>query len=245
MIISASRRTDLPAFFPDWTIGKIRNYLLKDPDTFTVFWTKNAGPMMKHLDLLKDRFYFQYSVNHYPDIYEPGIPALPLRISNFKTLAYQYGDDAVVWRYDPIFLSDKVTISDVLTGVKEVGDSIAPYTKRLVFSFVDMYAKLYGGKVFFRQLGLQEREFVMDNLRDLAHDWDIELQSCTEWGRPPWLTATKCIDPEIIARITGEPAATYVKDPSQRAGCGCCKSVDIGKYGTCQHKCVYCYASHT
>ena len=155
MIISASRRTDLPAFFPKETIDKIISMNEDKQKTLfntnkvnaVVFWTKNARPIMNYLnelDELKIPYYFQYTMNDYPEL-EPNIPKYWNRIETFINLSEMIGKEKVIWRYDPFLtstLNREFTLQDVLYRFEFMGHNLYKYTNKLVFSFLDIYDKL-------------------------------------------------------------------------------------------------------
>ena len=161
MIISASRRTDIPAFYSQWFFNRIKEGYVLVPNPFNpkmiskvslhpavvdciVFWTKNAKPLLPYLEEIHDRgydFYFQFTVNDYEaEGYEPRVPPLAERIETFAALSRRWGPERVVWRYDPICLAEGLDADGVMERIRRVGDALAPYTRQLVFSFVDVGA---------------------------------------------------------------------------------------------------------
>lgn len=161
MIISASRRTDIPAFFGDWFMRRIEegyfhrvnpfnfnqvsSFSLKPEDVeVIVFWTKNPGPFMKHLKVLDDKgykYYFQYTLNDYPPEFEPYLLPIQSRVQHFKNLSSQIGASKVIWRYDPIIISSLTPIDDHLERIEALARQLESYTHRLVISFMDFYGK--------------------------------------------------------------------------------------------------------
>src|ERR1039457_1215982 len=164
MIISASRRTDIPAFYADSFIKRVREgyfyrvnpfnskqvsgFSLKPEDVDAVcFWTKNPRPLMKHLDELDERglnYYFQFTLNHYDAPFEPNVPPLQERIETMVELAGRIGPERVVWRYDPIILSSMTPVAWHLERAEEIASQVKDTTRRLVFSFYDFYGKGQG-----------------------------------------------------------------------------------------------------
>lgn len=162
LIISASRRTDIPAFFSEWFMERIRDggfirvnpfqpkqqkmiSLLPEAVDAIVFWSKNPGPLLRHLphlDQLRYRYYFQFTLNNYPGFVEPGLHDLASRIDNFKRLSDLIGPEKVIWRYDPIIVSNMTGI-DYHTGQFEtLAGILSRYTRRVVISFLDIYPKI-------------------------------------------------------------------------------------------------------
>ncbi len=164
MIISASRRTDIPAFYADWFMTRVREgyfyrvnpfnskqvtgFSLKPEDVDAIcFWTKNPRPLMKHLvelDELGLNYYFQFTLNPYDTIFEPNVPSLQERIETMIELAGRIGPERVVWRYDPIILSSCTPVAWHLEQVERIADLLKTATRRLVFSFYDFYGKGQG-----------------------------------------------------------------------------------------------------
>jgi len=162
LIISASRRTDIPAFFAEWFMGRIkagwfcarnpfnprqvRTYSIEAPDVDAiVFWTKNPAPIFTHLktlDRLGYNYYFQFTLNDYPRSLEPGVPALEDRLSVFQYLSHQLGRRRVIWRYDPIILSSITPVSYHVQRISELASRLQGHTERLTVSFVDYYTKV-------------------------------------------------------------------------------------------------------
>lgn len=164
MIISASRRTDIPAFYSDWFMNRVREGLfyrvnpfnsnqvsgfsLKAEDVDAIcFWTKNPKPLMQHLDELDElglKYYFQFTLNPYDKTFEPYMPSLEERIATFQKLAGRIGPERVVWRYDPIILSSVTPVEWHLDQVARIAGQLQDSTRRLVFSFYDFYGKGQG-----------------------------------------------------------------------------------------------------
>lgn len=227
LIVSASRSTDIPAFYGDWLMARLRAGYVKWKSPFGgkpvyvsfekarlfVFWSKDPAPFMRHLDTL-DRegygCYFLYTLNNYgPEGLEPGVPSLDERIGTFIRLSRRIGKGKVVWRYDPLVLSDTVEVATLLGRIEAVGDRIHPFCERLIFSFVDIqkYAKV---KRNLERQGLSGiREFTEDEVRQfckgiasLSRRWNLAITACGE-GRD--LSAYgigkgQCISYDLISR---------------------------------------------
>ena len=164
MIISASRRTDIPAFYSDWFMTRIREGFFHRVNPFNAnqvsafslnpehvdaicFWTKNPRSLMAHLDELDQRgyrYYFQFTLNPYDRSFEPHVPPLANRIATFQELADRIGPEKVVWRYDPVILTSATSVAWHLEQVEQIATQLADATRRLVFSFYDFYGKGQG-----------------------------------------------------------------------------------------------------
>jgi hypothetical protein len=251
MIISASRRTDLPAFFPKETIEKILAINNEEQKTLfnsnivegIVFWTKNAQPILPYLNELDDYkipYYFQYTMNDYPGI-EPNIPEYSRRIDTFINLSEMLGKHRVIWRYDPFLTSSdpEYTISGVLHRFKFMGDNINKYTNKLVFSFLDSYDKLPN---WLNPPTKEEELQIVHAILEANKIWKLQLATCAESVNNQAINVNRCIDPELFKQLGVSLYYPQQKDKSQREKCWCYPSTDIGSYHTCKHNCSYCYA---
>ena len=155
-IISASRSTDIPVFYADWFFHRlkvgysawtnpfngVKSFVSYEKCRFIVFWSKNPEPLLGHLDGLKERdigCYIQYTLNDYEkEGLEKGVPPLEERIETFKRLVDQLGQGRVIWRFDPLILTDQIGMDDLLEKVENIGDQLNGYTEKLVFSYADI-----------------------------------------------------------------------------------------------------------
>lgn len=276
VIISASRATDIPAFHGEWLLRRLdaggvlwRNPFngVVSPVSFAkarlfVFWTKDARPMLPllgRLDARGLRYYFQFTVNDYEaEGLEPGVPPLEERLDTFAALAARLGRERVVWRFDPLILSDTVTVETLAARLERVGERLRGHTSRLVISFADIEG-YRGVRRRLAQAGGGWRGFTEPEMRQMAERvaalsrrWGLEVETCCEacdlsaFG----IGHGRCVDDRLIARAFGDDAALrafvargWRKDRGQRKGCGCIPSKDIGAYATCPHRCAYCYAN--
>lgn len=271
MIISASRRTDIPAFFSDWFFNRInegfayiRNPyfatqvykvpLTSDKVDGIVFWTKNPAPMLSKIDKLKNiniPYYFQHTLTSYDKDIEPSLPSKnKILIPNFKKLSKEIGKERIIWRYDPILLTDRYTIDYHKKYFEVMCKHLAPYTENCVISFLDMYGKIKNNaeKLGIFTLTSEEKINILKTFTEIATSYGIYIETCAEElsflpGNMN-IRRSKCIDDERFSRIGGIPLKIK-KDNSQRKECGCVKSTDIGEYDSCLHDCVYCYANKT
>jgi hypothetical protein len=250
-IISVSRREDIPAFRGDWFMEKIKKgyvNMVNPWSTYTisfekvklaVFWSKNPRPFMKYLDSLPFKYYFQFTLNGYPE-YELEVPPILERIETFKELSDKIGRECVIWRFDPIIISDKITEEKLLRRIEKIGNEIHNYTEKLVFSYIDPYKKL-GNK--FKEVPDDVKIRISKQLIEFNKDWGLKLATCAESINLDGIEHNKCVDPELIERICGKQRwITSTKDKNQRTECGCIQSGDIGTFKTCKHHCTYCYA---
>ena len=159
MILSVSRRTDIPAFYWEWFLNRVqagfvdvrnpmnvhqvsRINIRPEVVDCIVFWTKNAGNVIQHLDQLKEyNYYFQYTINPYNKLIEENVPTKKNIIENFRALSDKISSKRVIWRYDPILLTDNINIEYHLRYFEELAKRLQGYTQRCVISFVDLYKK--------------------------------------------------------------------------------------------------------
>jgi hypothetical protein len=227
-IISASRSTDIPAFHAQWFFNRLKGGYCKWLNPFNhrtvyvsfkharafVFWTKNASPMLPFLSELDRRglvYYFQFTINDYEaENLEPNVPPLMERLDTFKRLSEMLGKERVIWRYDPLLLTDSLSVDDLMAKVERIGREIHPYTEKLVFSFADIagYAKvqknLERSGVHFREFDASTMTAFAAKLSRLLADWKILGCTCAEsidlstYG----IGHNRCIDGDLLLRIS-------------------------------------------
>ncbi|MBU1054341.1 MAG: DUF1848 domain-containing protein [Proteobacteria bacterium] len=270
MIISASRRTDIPAFYSRWFMNRIRAEFCTVANPFNpaqisnislspenvdliVFWTRNPGPIIPYLKELNQRgyrFYFLYTLMNNPKLLDPKSPSVKHSLNIFKKLSDLIGPQKIIWRYDPIVLSNITDINFHKNNYENIAKSLRGYTQRCIISYLDIYRKIKG-----RLNKLSDNGFIFnecdDNIFDLsgflaqiAAENNMQIQSCAlkkdlkKFGIFPG----KCIDDDYIKKVFGIDL-DLKKDPSQRKECGCVSSKDIGMYNSCLYECQYCYAT--
>ncbi len=271
MIISASRRTDIPAFYTPWLMNRIKEGFLltrnpfnahqirrvslapDDVDLF-VFWTRNPTMLMHHLDELNVigyKYYFQYTITGYPKELENNVPRPHKAIDTFSKLSDMIGPKKVIWRYDPILLSNLVNIDEHKRLFTKIASMLAGKTNKVVISFTDLYKKteknLNQIEHFSYSDIVQKQDMLSDlslYMREVANANGMIIETCAEeMGLEQFgINHGKCIDDNLIKDIFGISISNK-KDSGQRNACGCIKSIDIGMYNTCRHGCSYCYAT--
>ena len=266
MIISVSRRTDIPAFYADWFYNRLRAgyVLVRNPmnlhsvskvrltadvvDAF-VFWTKNPLPMARRLNgLAAYPYYFQFTLTGYGAEIEPGVSdKRRVLVPAFKDLAVRLGKKRVIWRYDPIFFSVKYTPEYHLMCFEALAVELHNSTERCVISFMDSYrnTKRNAQQLGAVELSREELYAFAGQLARIAAKYEIKLQTCAESMDLTALdiTPSACIDKELLEDIGGFKLDVK-KDANQRAECCCAASIDIGAYNTCPGGCLYCYANY-
>lgn len=265
MILSVSRRTDVPNYYSDWFLGRMKEGFLyvRNPMNARqisriglsaevvdciVFWTKNPAALLERLDELKEYpFYFQFTLTGYGKDVEPGLPdKREVLIPTFQRLSEKVGAQKVIWRYDPIFLSPRYTLEYHLKAFEEIAHSLAGYTRRAVISFVDLYAKTQRNAAGLQIESLSDQNMfkLAGQIVAIAGKYGMEVESCAEVIdlQSVGVKHGSCIDKKLIEEIIGCKLIVS-KDKNQRSECGCYESVEIGTYNTCSNGCRYCYAN--
>ena len=265
MILSVSRRTDVPNYYSEWFIKRIEEGFLYVRNPINahqisrielspsvvdciVFWTKNPENMLDKLDALeKYHYYFQFTITGYGVDVEPNIPNKREKIiPTFCKLSEKLGKERVIWRYDPIFLNEKYTLEYHLKAFEVIAEKLSGYTEKVIISFVDLYDKTIRNMAGLNITSVQEKQMVViaQEMGRIAKKNHLKIESCAEkidlqkYG----IAHGSCIDLKLIERITGG-SLCVAKDKNQRDECGCIQSIEVGTYNTCQNGCRYCYAN--
>lgn len=263
-IISASRRTDIPAFYAEWFIDKIRRGYCRVANPYNasqikkislrpedvaaiVFWTRRAKPLKPLLAELDSRgynYYFLYTLTAYPHSYESGLPCIDERIDDFLSLAELIGPEKMIWRYDPIIMTPSMNVEFHVRNFRRFSDRLSAGTKSVIITFLKRYRHIEGAlaQMGYVQPSAHQRRVLEDRLQLAASDAGITIKSCGKRDAFTNISEGKCIDDKLLSDLFGFEFAKG-KDPGQPKECGCIRSVDIGRYGSCMHRCVYCYAS--
>jgi hypothetical protein len=273
MIISASRRTDIPAFYTPWFINRIRAGFCTAPNPFNpqqiqhvslkpadveviVFWTRNARPLFPFLTELDERgyrYYFQYTLMNNPKVLDAHAPATERAVETFRELSDKVGSQKVIWRYDPMVFSELTPPEFHRRSFHSIAQALRGYTQRSVISILDVYPKIK------KRLGEMEKQgaallpfdgtqtwfgSLIRDIVSIARENDLEIVSCAE---------ELDLQPNGVRPgkcIDDETIfrvfgleVAHLKDPGQRKACGCVVSKDIGMYDSCLFGCRYCYAT--
>ena len=231
IIISASRRTDIPAFYAKWFVNRLKagycvwyNPFNRQPVHVSfknvkavVFWTKNPKPLIPYLNELDERrihYYFQFTLNDYDkEKFEPNVASVEKRIAAFIELSEKIGKEKVVWRFDPLVMTDKIGVKELLHKVETIGNQLKGYTEKLVFSFADIgnvYKKVENNlkrlRILYREFTPQTMDEFASGLKELNGNWHFSLTTCAEsidlqhYG----IEHNRCIDDELMKRIFAE-----------------------------------------
>lgn len=265
MILSVSRRTDIPNYYSEWFYNRIKEgflyvrnpmnshqiskiYLSPNLVDCIVFWTKNPENMINRIDELKAYdFYFQFTLTGYGRDIEPNLPNKRKHmISVFQKLSKKIGHEKVIWRYDPILLNQKYSIEYHIKAFKEISDSLRGYTDKVIISFIDLYAKTKHNTEELKINSFSEDEMieVATKMAKIAASNQMSIESCAEIINLKNIGVDHggCIDKKLIEKIINCKIQGG-KDKNQRKECGCFESVEVGTYNTCRNGCKYCYAN--
>ena len=265
MILSVSRRTDIPAFYSEWFFERLKEGYLcvrnpmnvhqvrkisplsSDVIDGIVFWSKNPAPMIDKLqELERYNYYFQFTLNNYGQEIEPNLPSLNERIETFKRLGeYLNNRKKIVWRYDPIFFSERYSMNFHCDTFRMLSRILSEFSDTCIISFLDKYRNMASDM---RRLGIEDdneekQRELAEKFSDIAEQNGIKINTCaekidlSEFG----IGHSSCIDKDRLESIAGYKLSVK-KDKNQRKECGCYESIDIGAYDTCRHGCIYCYA---
>lgn len=269
-IISASRRTDIPAFYPKWFMNRVRDGVVGVKAPFggkcfqislnvdeviaIMFWTKNAAPILPFLSELKEMghdFAFHYTINNYPISIEPYVPNLAHSINMVRKLVLDQ-EIPIIWRYDTIILTDQLTFDWHRNNFEIICKELHGLVDQCIFSFCDYYKKTIKNM---ERAGVaridpsQSDSLVLaGELAQLAFEHGISLASCShDFLVNESISKARCINSELFSKVIRSnykhEALAKLKGTPTRPQCGCLASRDIGAYDTCVHGCIYCYAN--
>ncbi len=273
-VVSVSRRTDIPAWYAEWFMNRVRagyaqyrnpfggqmhEVSLRPEDVMAfVFWSRNYAPLLPYLSELDERGfggYFHFTLTDYGAPLEPYAPPTEKMIDVFHELARRYSPKHLLWRFDPMIFSAQMPPDRMLERFERLAERLKGATERCYISVVDDYRKVrknVGTLVEQGFFGEQPEQETMQafaaQLVEIARVRGIGLHACCEtiFSGIDGIRQAHCIDPLLLAQLF--PAKFHALRPAPtREGCGCFASRDIGAYDTCIHGCVYCYAnaSHT
>ena len=263
MIINTGGRTDTVQYYTDWLLNrfsegyvltrnplfpnKVNRYEL-NPDKVdcVVFCSKNYKPILPRLHEITDRFYtyFHYTITAYGKDIEPGVPSVEESIQTLIELSKLVGKQRVAWRYDPVLLTKKYTVSRHIETFDKMANMLAPYIDRCIFSFVEMYKKVEINMPELIPLSAQDMDELAQGLGSIAEKNGIYLQTCgtngdyTRYG----IQASGCMTLDNLGKAN-DILFKNLKHKGMRQGCHCIESRDIGAYDTCLNGCKYCYAN--
>ena len=268
-VISASRRTDIPAFYAPWFMSRLRAGFCVYPNPLythkfyrvslriqdvlgIVFWTRHATPLVPHLQELDAggfTYYIQYTVVGYPRTIDLRSPPLETAMKAFTDLSSRVGPERVIWRYDPIILNQELTVPWHHENFRRIADALSHATRRVVVSVVDPYVRTQ------RRIGTADDGVlyapdayseVLEMIVTEARARNLSVQSCAEGSvHLEGITPGSCVDAALLYSLSGRAIPPRLRLHKQRDGCLCHMSVDIGVNDSCGFGCQYCYATRS
>lgn len=263
MILSVSRRTDIPRFYFDWFLNRLEEgeVLVRNPMNHNqvsrivlnkstidciAFWTKDATPMVGKLEKLQPYpFFIQFTINAYGNDIETNLSPIEKRLESFKSLSLGINADKMIWRYSPILLNEDCSINFHIENFHRIAEELSNYTNHCRISFLDMYNKII------KRMSAQgittpteeEQLYIVKEFIKIGKQYNIEISGCGNMDLQKVGLETKaCIDKQFVEAAIGR-TITKKKDKNQRDTCYCMPSVEIGTYNTCLNGCTYCYAN--
>jgi len=267
-IISASRRTDIPAFYMPWFMNRLRAGSVHYPNPFSgelyavslqpddvhsiVFWSKFYGPLLPHLDEIQRRgyrFYFHHTITGAPRALEPHVPEWQQAVQVAQQLAARTSPRQVLWRFDPIVFTDELGKESYVERYRELAAALAGATVRCYFSFATFYGKvarqLRRAGIRYYDPAPEEKQSLTAALADIAREHGMTLYACCQdalvTGR---VQKAHCVDGDLLAELFPDRPLVSEARPT-REQCGCVASRDIGMYDSCPFGCAYCYANQS
>jgi hypothetical protein len=264
-VISASRRTDIPAFYTDWFVRRLkagsaivlqpysgrpsRVSLLPADVSAIVFWSKNYGPLLSKLGLVERTtknlfFHFTITAN---ETLELSVPDHRAAIPDYRFLTERYSPEQIIWRFDPLCMTDKLSFEMHEERFSRCAELLRGLTKRCIISFVYPYKKVLTNLKKYSDHSLlalsnELKQEYAQRLAKRAAVYGITLFACSDDGLlSADIQKASCIDGRALSELFGVPIDT--RQATSRKECGCTRSIDIGAYNTCGHGCLYCYAN--
>ena len=277
VIVSASIVTDIPAYHGDWFINRIKAGYAVRTNVFShkkmfvsfqktrlvVFWTKNPRPIMaklQELNALGLGYYFHFTANDYErEGLEPGLPSLERRIETFQELSRMIGKEKVIWRFDPLIMTDQISPERLVDKVETVANQLEGFTEKIVFKFAKIERHRKVAKRMTKE-GWRYRDFsqsdvfyVASEIARIGKRYGMEARTCMDGNdlNSLGIKPNRCVDPALIRKVFGHDTGllAFVEKCSGKTGlsplknCNCLPYTDVGEYNTCLHLCRYCYAN--
>ena len=263
MILNTGSRTDIPAFYSDWFMNRVREgYVMVrnpynpkmitkyeiDPEItdIIVFCTKDPGKMLKHLDELKDyRMYWNVTITPYGKEIEENVPDKKKVMDSFIELSKKLGKEKVVWRYDPVFLNEVYTLDYHLMIFEKMASYLEGYCDYVIVSFIDLYEKTKRNFPEVKEVSYGDQCTIIENFVQIADAHHMKIRLCHEDESLKRYGAdvTGCLSKEVLEEAFDLKLKASKGNPA-RQGCACLLGNDIGAYNSCMHYCKYCYANY-
>ena len=263
MIINTGQRTDIPAFYADWFVNRLKAgfVLVRNPYNprsvtryrlspevvdLIGFCTKNPAPMLPHLDLLRPYGQYWYvTITPYGKEIEPGVPDKREVLDSFRRLSDTVGPDRMGWRYDPVFISGEYPAERHMKAFEYMAQTLSSYTRTAVISFVDLYEKTKRNFPEVRPVTAEQRLQLGKAFVEIAGQYGMTLRPCGEGDElaPFGADCSGCMTVAMYEQALGRRLKVPKTAPARKE-CACYLGGDIGAYNTCGHLCRYCYANY-
>ena len=261
MILNTGTRTDIPAFFHRWFLNRIEEGFVcsKNPYNNEIyrydispevvdcicFCSKNPKPLVKHLDRIADYNQFWFiTLNPYEKDVEVNVPDYKKVIKTFGEVSSTLNRNAIAWRYDPIFITEKYNLDFHIEKFEEIASQLCEYTSDCTISFIDLYKKVLRNFPDAREVSVEEQLIIGENFARIADEYGIRMKTCVEGTLLDQFgfDSSGCMTKEVLQKAIGNnlkiPRGKY-----KNRQCNCLMGRDIGAYNTCLHGCKYCYAN--
>ena len=263
MIINVGGRTDIVNYYTPWLLNRLSEGYAYSRNPFArenvyklslkpedvdclLFCSKNYQPILKHIGDIDEKYNIlcNYTITAYGKDIEPKVPSINQSIKTLKRLSDIVGSNKILWRYDPILLTEKYTVEKHLETFEYMAEKISPLVYRCIFSFVDMYKKVEENMPEIIPLTEEDKVKLLKGIGEISGIYDLYTQSCAtnESYEKYGIHAAGCTTREILEQAHNV-VYKNVKGTGIRENCHCIPSRDIGAYNSCLSECKYCYAN--
>ena len=263
MIINVGGRTDIVNYYTPWLLNRLEEGYAYSRNPFArenvyklslksedvdclLFCSKNYQPILKHIGDIDEKYNIlcNYTITAYGKDIEPKVPSINQSIKTLKRLSDIVGGNKILWRYDPILLTEKYTVEKHLETFEYMAEKISPLVYRCIFSFVDMYKKVEENMPEIIPLAEEDKVKLLKGIGEISERYNLYTQSCAtnESYEKYGIHAAGCTTREILEQAHGV-VYKNVKGTGIRENCHCIPSRDIGAYNSCLSECKYCYAN--
>ena len=263
MILNTGTRTDIPAFFHKWFLNRVSEGFVYSRNPYSneiyryeinrevvdcmCFCTKNPKPMIRHLDEISgyNQFWF-VTINPYGKDIEANVPDYRKVIKTFRDVSLTLKREAIAWRYDPIFITEKYDLDFHIDKFEEIASQLCEFTSDCTISFIDLYKKVLRNFPEAREVTTEEQLIIGENFSRIAERYDLKMKTCVEGTLLDQFgfDSAGCMTKQVLERAIGNnlkvPSGKY-----RNRQCNCLMGRDIGAYNTCMHGCRYCYANYS
>lgn len=264
MIINVGGRTDIVNYYTPWLLNRLneeyaysRNPFAKEnvyklslkPEDVDclLFCSKNYQPILKHIEMIDKKYHIlcNYTITAYDKDIEPEVPTIEESIRTLKKLSCIIGKNKILWRYDPILLTEKYTVEHHLKTFEYIAEKVTPFVYRCIFSFVDMYKKVEENMPEILPLSYEDKKRLLKGIGNISEKYNLYTQTCAtnEIYKEYNIHNAGCTTREILEQAHNVVYKNNVKAEGIRDNCHCIASRDIGAYNSCLSGCKYCYAN--